>query len=475
MSFRKTLFKNVIILGGYSYSTQVLSFLSSIVLSRLLLPSEYGFVALIAVFTGFISQFSDAGLSFIIIRSDYKKLFQSAIHYLAVFIGLILTIVVVALAYPISVFYKNPALVLPTIVMSSSFILRSLITVPFGLLSKELKFNSLGMIDLICTLIEIGFMILLAFLGFSYWALILPGIAGNIVRIIIFYRMTGLKFRIMKRKYLVVGFRKARSIIGNLTGFNMLNYWARNSDNLIVGKVFGAQSLGIYDRGYKLLNLALGVITNLFGKVLLPSLKDHKDQGGDVNKEYLNILGLISLLNFPVCILLIFFAKPLVVLLWSSNWIQVADLLPYIGILILTQTLNSTTGNIFILYNKENILMKIGIPTNLAIIAAIALGSVFSMVHILRFYSLVFIAIDIPFVMYYGFKKSFGFENKVILQFWVPKVLLSVFLVISVWIGLTWLTMILMALYLVHLIMNQKDDITKTYGFVLNKLRVIKT
>jgi len=75
MSFRKSLFKNIVILGSYSYTTQIIAFLGTIVLSRLLLPEEYGFVALITVFTGFISQFSDAGLSYIIIRSDFGNSF----------------------------------------------------------------------------------------------------------------------------------------------------------------------------------------------------------------------------------------------------------------------------------------------------------------------------------------------------------------------------------------------------------------
>ena len=264
---------------------------------------------------------------------------------------------------------------------------------------------------------------------------------------------------------------RLKSIIGNLTGFNMLNYWARNSDNLIIGKVYGARDLGIYDRAYKLLNLFLGVITNLFGKVLLPSLKDHGDKGGDVNKEYLNTLGVISVLNYPVCVILIFFAKPLVRLLWSNAWIEVADLLPYIGILILTQTLNSTTGNIFILYKKENVLMKIGIPTNIMIIVAIAWGSLYSMVHVLRFYSLVFIIIDIPFVMYYGFKKSFGFDTPTILRFWIPKLVLSTLLVVSVWLNITWLSVLLMVIYGVHLIVLQKDDIVQTTGYLWKRVR----
>ncbi|HJZ39568.1 MAG TPA: oligosaccharide flippase family protein [Bacteroidales bacterium] len=471
MSFRKNLFKNILVLGGYSYTTQIISFLSTIVLSRLLLPAEYGFVALITVFTGFINQFADAGLSYIIIRSDYKRLFQSTIYYLAIAIGVLLAVIVVLLAYPISLFYKDPALILPTIIMSSTFILRSFITVPYGILAKELKFNKLGMIELVCTLVEITLMIVFAWLKFSYWSLIIPSIFGNVLRIILYNANSDIRFKFMKRKYLLVGIRKAKSIIGNLTGFNLLNYWARNSDNLIIGKVFGSDSLGIYNRAYKILGLALGVMTNLFGKVLYPSIKNLSGKGGDINKEYMNTLGIISIMNFPASVLLIFFSEPLVRLLWSERWIQVAELLPYVGILILTQTLNSTTGNIFILKGKERALMLLGIPTNIVIIAAIAAGAFFSMLHVLRFYAIASVVFDIPMTVYFGFKKSFGFENKVILKFWLPKILLSIMLIVTVWVSLTWLTILLISLYLLHLIVDQKEDIFSLYKILIKRFK----
>lgn len=462
-NFRKSLFKNIIILGGYSYSSQIVGFLSSIILARLLVPADYGFVALITVFTGFINQFADAGLSYIIIRSDYNRLYQTTIHYLSVLIGVLLAAIVVMLAYPISVFYKDPALVLPTIIMSSGFILRSFNTAPYGILAKKLEFNKLGMIELITTVFEILLMILFAWMKFSYWSLIIPNVFGNILRIIMYRKNSGLRFRFLKRKYLIVGFRKAKGIIGNLTGFNMLNYWARNADNLIIGKVYGKESLGIYDKAYKMLSLALGVMSSLFGKVLYPSLKDLEDRHGDVNKEYLNTLGVVSLLNFPVSLLLIFFAEPLVRVLWSETWIQVAELLPYIGILILTQTLNSTTGNIFILKGREKMLMILGIPTSIVIILAIGAGAFFSMTHVLRFYALAFVLVDMPLVMYYGFKKSFGYDHSTIIKFWLPKMILSVLMIFSVWFGNTWMTALLAFAYFLHLIVSQKDDIYSVF------------
>jgi type IV secretory pathway VirB3-like protein len=72
--------------------------------------------------------------------------------------------------------------------------------------------------------------------------------------------------------------------------------------------------------------------------------------------------------------------------------------------------------------------------------------------------------------MYYGFRKSFGYETRVILRFWMPKIILSVLMIVSVWMGITWLTLVLMALYFIHLIIDQKDDIAKTYSFVMNRL-----
>ena len=80
------------------------------------------------------------------------------------------------------------------------------------------------------TLVDITLMIVFAALKFSYWSFIIPGIFGNILRIVLYRSYTKVRLRFLKRKYLIVGFRKAKSIIGNLTGFNLLNYWARNSD-----------------------------------------------------------------------------------------------------------------------------------------------------------------------------------------------------------------------------------------------------
>ena len=216
MSFKRNFFKNIITFGGFNYLTQALSFLSSIVLSRFLVPSEYGFVALITVFTGFITMFTDAGLSFSVIRSDYGRTYHHALNNLSLIIGILLFLIMVVLAYPISLFYKNPDLVLPTIIYSSVFIIISLKVVPEGLLAKELKFNTIGQIKLYSALLLIALMILFAILGFSYWSLIIPQIISSLFTTFLSYKKAKFRFNFNSFYKIKLAFTKTKSLIGNL-------------------------------------------------------------------------------------------------------------------------------------------------------------------------------------------------------------------------------------------------------------------
>lgn len=473
MTFRRRFFKDVVTLGGYNYSSQVLNFIATAVLSRLLLPSEYGVVALITVFTGFILIFTDAGLSFDVIRSDYRRTYHKSISNLSFVVGVCLFLLMCLLAYPIALFYENMQLVLPTIVLSSMFIVRTMNIVPYAILSKNLEFNYLGQTAFVANLLAILFMITFAYFKLSYWALIIPQLISSIYVYILYSRKVNFPFRLYPHKYTVAGFRKAKSIMGNLTGFNLINYWSRNADNLIVGKVYGEASLGIYNRAYRLLTLSLSLITGLFGKVLYPSLKKLQAEGGAIQEEYLNVLGIISLLNYPIAFILIVLPETFVFLLWGENWMDVSPFLPYFGILILSQTLISTTGNIFILFRKENVLMYVGIVSAAIMVGAIILGSLYSVIDIARFYALSYIVIIVPINLVFGFSKTFGFKTSQVIKFWAPKLILSLVMLFSVWNDYYAISVSGIVLYLLHLIYSQKDDLIKIFAFLRGKASLL--
>ncbi|MEZ5194838.1 MAG: oligosaccharide flippase family protein [Bacteroidales bacterium] len=461
MSFKKSLLKNIITLGGYNYVSQIAGFLSSIVLSRLLLPEEYGFVALITVFTGFVSVFSDVGLSYAIIRSDYGLTYHKALSNLAFYIGFILFLITMSLAFLIGWFYDDRALILPTMVMSSIFIFGAFAIVPNAILMKRLDFNYIGKIRLVSNVISILLMIVFAAFGFSYWSLIIPVILMHISQYAFFEYKVRLGFKFYKFSYPRVAYRKTKSLIKNLSSFNIINYWSRNSDNLIIGKYYSSYDLGIYNRAYKMLDLANNLIGGIFGTVLYPSLKKLKSEGGNVNDEYRSILGIISIISYPIGAVLILIPDLFVRVLWGKDWIMVADLLPYFGILIIFKTLVTTTGHMFILLEKEKVFMQIGVISAIIMTASIIIGAFFSVRIIAISYTAGFLFINVPLYLYFGFYKTFGQTVPHILKFWVPKIVFGACILIAELMGWRPVLYGMMILYGIHLVHVQRHDLKK--------------
>ncbi|MFU8844809.1 MAG: oligosaccharide flippase family protein, partial [Bacteroidales bacterium] len=256
----------------------------------------------------------------------------------------------------------------------------------------------------------------------------------------------------------------------NLSGFNLVNYWARNADNLLIGKLYSSYDLGIYSRAYKLLLLSLNLISGIFGTVLYPSLKKYETEGGDIRSEYASILGIISLINYPVGAILILFPEIFVKILWGADWMMVAELLPYFGLLIFFQTMISTTGHMFILLEKEKLFMQVGIVTSVLMVAAIAWGALYSMVMVAVAYTFCFMIVIVPINIYFGFIKAFGYPWKFILSFWLPKIIIGIAILVTIYLSIILWQVIFMALLLAHILYYQRNDLGKLAGVVQRRV-----
>jgi O-antigen/teichoic acid export membrane protein len=472
VKFKKSFFKNVLISGGYNYLAQGITFLSTIILARLLSPQNYGVVGLITVFTGFISVFSDSGISLAVIKSDYGHTYHKALDNIAMYMGVGLFLITSIIAYPLGLFYGNNHIVIPTIILATTFILKSLVIVRMALLSKNLEFGFLGKVILLNTLITIVLTVALAYYGAEYYSLIIPQVVVALINIPIFESKVKLKYSLCSFRNIKVAFRYTKGIIGSLIGFNVINYWARNSDNLIVGKVYGVGDLGIYNRAYSLLTLPLTLISGLMGTVLYPSLKKLKNEGGEIHSEYLFVLKLITFIVFPISFIFIIFPHPLVLLLWGKSWVKVGDLLPYFGLLILSQSLLSTSGNILVLQGKEKALMYSGWVGAFFIILSIILGSLISLVSIAQFYSIFFIVLVLPFNIVYVFYKSLKFDLKLLLRFWSPVIGASVGIWLACYFDIYILKLSLLLLLLFNNLLGSHKQLGRLFSSVVNKIEL---
>ncbi|MBN8852301.1 MAG: hypothetical protein BGO55_00965 [Sphingobacteriales bacterium 50-39] len=455
-SFRRTLFSNILVAGSYTYLSQGITFLASTILARLLSPESYGVVGLITVFTGFIMVFSDGGLSYALIRSDFGRTFQRVLTNLSVFLGSILFLITVLAAWPIAHFYHNPGLIAPIIVLATTFIFRSMGLAQGAVLAKNLQFGYIGKVTLVSNLAQILLSIPMAYFGAGYWALIIPQILAAIITAILYEKKVRLGFRLFPMNYIIVVFRHTRKLVGSVIGFASVNYWSRNSDNMIVGKWYGAADLGIYNRAYSLLMLPLNLVTGLFNNILFPNLKKLQSRNGDVENEYYFVLNVISVITFPLVLLFVCFSKEMVLLLWGKSWTHVADLLPYFGLLIFTQALVSTAGHLLILYKKEKAFMLCGWITALFLISFIVLGATISLEGIAQFYSLSYIVFVILLNVFYIYVKTLGLNGKRVYAFWLPKVALSLLLWFCLYFRLDYFRNVMMGVFAIYVLISAR-------------------
>ena len=469
MSFKKTTFRHIFQIGGYKYVAHLLNFLSSIVLARLLLPEEYGFAAMIMIVANFARILSGEGIAADIIRSGYGYTYHKSMMNLSVYLGVALSIIIMILAYPLALFFGNLALIPPTLVLATQFIFIGLNVVQYALLMKNQKFGLLGQIELGSTVLSIMLMILMAYLGFSYWSLIVPLVIAEIFRSYLYILFTKFRIRFFSLKYPITAFRHAKSIIGSIMGVRIISYWGRNLDNILIGRFFGEAALGIYNRGYKFTDLVSGLFERMFNTVLYPNLQKLKEKSGDVFGEYLFFIGVMCFLSFPISSILILFPEILVRILWGPDWLVVADYLPYFGLAIFSQASISNTETLYKIYYRDLLLFKIGMFRSVIIVLFIIAGSLFSALMVARMVALVQIIAIIPVTVFYSFGREMGFKYNLLIRLYLPRVLLFSGLFITIWMEIRLLTIIQVALYLGFLFFMQRDELFRLKEFLIDR------
>lgn len=436
--------------GGYRYSSQLARMIGNIILARLLTPEEFGIVAIITVFSGFIMIFRYSGINYAVIKDD--TILPENAHFIAILFGLIQFSILALISYPVAWFYKDMALVMPTIITAFVFIVSSFSVVPMAVLMKEMEFASLGRINLFSTVFALLVSFVLAYVGFSYWSLIIQEILFYAGVAIGTMRKAPVKFIVSSLAELKENLKRLKSLLRNITGFNIVNYFSRNTDNFLVGKIYGAESLGIYNRAYSFIYLTIGLISGVTRQVAYPSLEAlKKTDPRKVNNEIIFIMQVVGILVFPISFICIVFSKELVLIMWGKNWLEVADIIPYFGLVLLTQAQTNLVGELFILKNMEARYFNMGLLNSFLMVSGIVIGVFISFMAVPLFYS-IFNLLVFLIILYWAFYKSFRISLKQVLANWLNVTIASTLLIYAISQNKPLLSLTVLVLYLLILL-----------------------
>lgn len=297
---------------------------STIVLGRLLTPTDFGYVAMVVAVVGVGEVLRDFGLSMAALQAkSLSKAQQSNLFWINSLIGLILFLIAYFAAEPIAVFYGEPHLADITEVMSITFLAGGLATQFKVSINRELRFASLALIDIVPTVIGFAVAVAIALAGGGYWALVfqytsLPVIA-LLIAILCANWLPGMPKRAPMKHLLSFGLSFAAT--------QLISYATRNVDSIIIGRVQGAVQLGAYDRAYQLVMMPINQINTPMSRVAVPVLARVADEPERYEK-YLRRSQLVSIyVTATIFSILCGMGDKIVVFVLGSQWEQAGTIL----------------------------------------------------------------------------------------------------------------------------------------------------
>lgn len=327
------------------YSSLVVSFLVTVVLSRLISPSEFGVVSIATVIIQFLAMFTEMGIGPAIIQErDLSEKNLDSVFSFSLVLGLVLAVILFFASPFIASFYSNSKLQLISKILSINIFFAAANIVPNALILKNKRFKFIAKRTLFLQIISGIISVIYALNGGGAYALLVAPVLSSIGVFILnmkeYPRHIDWKFDLDPLKRIF-----SFSIYQFLSNF--INYFSRNADNLIIGKYLGMSALGYYDKSYRLMMLPLQNVTNVVSPVLQPFLSDFQNAKNLIADKYIKIIKLIATISFPLGIGLFFIGDELIRLVYGPLWEKAVPTFRILSLSLPLQMILSTIGSIY--------------------------------------------------------------------------------------------------------------------------------
>lgn len=371
-SLGRSVGRGALVTGGAQVVRLACQFASVIILSRLLAPEDFGIVAMAGPVLAFVGLFQNLGLMQATIQK--KSITHDEVNslfWINVAISVVLAGILVLLAPLAARFYGEPAVGLLIVAMSVLTIVHAAAGQHHAILNRKMQFGRTAVVNSAAAVGGLVVAIIWAIADPSYWALYAGTTATALIGTILIWVVSGWRPGIPG---LVPGTGRLVHFGVGLTGFDFANYFARNVDNILIGRYRGEQELGLYDRAHKLLLFPLQQVTSPFGAVMVPALSRMMDQPHRYRYAYLRVVPLILMVTLPGVAVAIAMADLLVPFALGQKWTDSALIFQALGFAGLLQSLNSPANWLFVSQGRSMELMRWGIVTAVISVAAFAIG-----------------------------------------------------------------------------------------------------
>ncbi len=355
-----------------TWGAQAAQVVISVVLARLLLPQDYGILAMATVVIGFLNLFRTMGFSAVVIqRPHLNDELLSTLFYVNFVVACGLALLAAGAAPVCTWIYGDPRVAPIMAAMGTTFVFTASAVVPSALLIRQMSFRRLAIANITGVLVSGSASISLALAGYGVWALVVGSIAGTVTETALYHALCPWHPKLLFR------WSEVRSVFGfgaNVTGFNFFNYFARNTDSAIIGAFLGANPLGLYSLAYGIMLRPLDAVTNVLGKVLFPAFSRMQHDDARLKAAYLRACGAIAFVTFPMMLGLVAVAHPFVEVVLGEKWLPAVPLIMILAPLGAIRSVGETAGQMLLARGRADWYFRWGAASSVAYVCCFFAG-----------------------------------------------------------------------------------------------------
>ena len=310
------------------YSTMFISFISGIILARLLTPHDYGCIGMLSIFMVLAEAFIDGGFgSALIQKKEPTQQDYSTIFFWNLGMAVLMYVILYFSAPAIARFYDIPLLSSVLRIQGIILFIYAFNIVQRNQLRKKLNFKILSIVTIATSLIALSITIYMAYKGFGVWALVTQNIISAAIPALVFW------FYIKWRPQWTFSWSSFKELFG--FGFymfltNLLNQFSQQIQGLIIGKVYNSTTMGYYSKAHSAEKLASHSVSKVMTQVTYPLYAEAQEDKKQLSNMIRRLTMTLSYITVPLLFFLLLCAKPIFLFLYSDRWLQSV---PYFQIL----------------------------------------------------------------------------------------------------------------------------------------------
>jgi PST family polysaccharide transporter len=393
--------------GANTFSAQALSFgltlINTVVLARLLQPEDFGVVAMVTAITGFLLLFKDFGLSTAIIqKKEISEAQVNSVFWINTAIGLVLAILIAAAAPFIANFYDDDRLFMITVVSAIGAIFSGLSVQHNALINRQMMFGTLIFVKLIPAVANTVIAIGLAALGFGYWSIVIGNLSISITSFIVLWFTCDWR---PSTPALSKGTKELLRFGMGISGFNFINYFSRNLDNILIGRYLGAAPLGLYTKAYQLLMLPITQFRDPLNAVGIPAMSTLQNEPKSYLNYYKQYLFILAFISMPVVVFLGLYSQEVILIVLGSKWVDASLVFQILAITAFIQPAAGSRGMVMISLGYSTRYFYWGLANAILVVLGFIVGIRYGLEGVAWSYAVVNYVLLVPSLLY-SFKNT---------------------------------------------------------------------